>query len=233
MLDKSKHASQVRRLLRILDADALKATVSTATKGKVEVTSEIAAIDVILKYTPDLEKLFSYQRITSDVLFKYLSQLQVKNKKIELTRRTKKHEMVSIIKGIWKKNAVESQTPKKNKKIFRSQVIFSRENPEPGCVTSISEHDHNILCIQYMADSLQDYSGSEISEVSSDYSDEDIGTTSSEGAYVFEELEEEYHGLMVVGPYMHKPDAVDVVKVVPNQPDMEWRRGRDPKRLNG
>jgi len=83
-----------------------------------------------------------------------------------------------------------------------------------------------------MADSLQDYSGSEISEVSSDYSDEDIGTTSSEGAYVFEELEEEeeYQGLMVVGPYMHEPDAVDVVEVVPNQPDMEWRR--DPKRLN-
>lgn len=121
MLDKSKHASQVRRLLRILDADALKATVSTATKGKVEVTSEIAAIDVILKYTPDLEKLFSYQRITSDVLFKYLSQLQVKNKKIELTRRTKKHEMVSIIKDIWKKNAVETQTPKKNKKVDGAQ----------------------------------------------------------------------------------------------------------------
>ena len=61
-----------------------------------------------------------------------------------------------------------------------------------------------------MADSLQDYSGS---EVSSDYSDE---------AYVFEELEEEeYQGLMVVGPYMHEPDAVDVVEVVPNQPDME------------
>jgi len=79
-----------------------------------------------------------------------------------------------------------------------------------------------------MADSLQDYSGS---EVSSDYSDEDIGISSSEGAYVFEELEEEeYQGLMVVGPYMHEPDAVDVVEVVPNQPDMEWRR--DPKRLN-
>ncbi|ROT67980.1 hypothetical protein C7M84_013927, partial [Penaeus vannamei] len=81
-----------------------------------------------------------------------------------------------------------------------------------------------------MADSLRDYSGIEISEVSSGYSDEDIGATSSEGAYVFEELEEEYQGLMVVGPYMHEPDAVDVVEVVPNQPDMEWRR--DPKRLN-
>ena len=82
-----------------------------------------------------------------------------------------------------------------------------------------------------MADSLQDYSGSEISEVSQDYSDEDIGATSSEGAYVFEELEEEeYQGLMVVGPYMHEPDAVDVVEVVPNQPDMEWHWG--PKRLN-
>lgn len=71
-----------------------------------------------------------------------------------------------------------------------------------------------------MADLLQDYSSSEISEVSSDYSSEDIGTT-SEGVYVFEELEEEeYQGLMVVGQYMHKPDTMDVVKVVPNQPDM-------------
>lgn len=82
-----------------------------------------------------------------------------------------------------------------------------------------------------MADSLQDYSSSKISEVSSDYSNEDIGTTSSKGAYVFKELEEEeYQGLMVAGPYMHEPDAVDVVEVVPNQPDMEWRW--DPKRLN-
>ncbi|ROT64988.1 putative arylsulfatase D [Penaeus vannamei] len=72
--------------------------------------------------------------------------------------------------------------------------------------------------------------GSEISEVSSDYSNENIGITSSEGAYVFEELEEEeFQGLMVVGPYMHEPDDADV-EVVPNQPDMEWRR--DPKRLN-
>ncbi|ROT82357.1 hypothetical protein C7M84_024469 [Penaeus vannamei] len=58
-----------------------------------------------------------------------------------------------------------------------------------------------------------------------------VYTDVREGAYVFEELEEEeYQGLMVVGPYMHEPDAVDVVEVVPNQPDMEWRR--DPKRLN-
>ena len=83
-----------------------------------------------------------------------------------------------------------------------------------------------------MAESQQDYSDTEISEVSSDYSDEDIGISSSQGAYVFEELEEEeeYQGLMVAGPYMHEPDAVDVVEVVPNQLDMEWRR--DPKRMN-
>ncbi|XP_069999390.1 uncharacterized protein [Penaeus vannamei] len=69
-----------------------------------------------------------------------------------------------------------------------------------------------------MADSLQDYSGSGISEVSSDYSDENNGTTSSENAYVFEDLEgeEEYQGLMVVGPYMHAPTLTR----------------RDPKRLN-
>ena len=109
---------------------------------------------------------------------------------------------------------------------FPKQVIFSRENPEPGCVTSILEHDHSILCIQYIVQHGRLYKTTAAvkSVVSLDYSDEDIGTTSSEGAYVFEELkEEEYQGLMVAGPYMHEPDAVDIVEVVLSRLH-PWRR---------
>ena len=79
-----------------------------------------------------------------------------------------------------------------------------------------------------MADRLQNIQSTEENNEDSDVSS--MSETSSDGYLVFEELEEEEEQvLMVVGPYMHEPDAVDATAVPPQRPDMEWRL--DPRRL--
>ncbi|XP_069999835.1 uncharacterized protein [Penaeus vannamei] len=115
MLYDSKYASQVRKFLRDLKINDLEVTASTAIKGNAE--AKTRAIDTILRNTDDLDRLFSYRRITTDILFDYLIKLKGKNRKIELSRKTKREEIISIIKGIWNENEDERQKPKKRPKL--------------------------------------------------------------------------------------------------------------------
>lgn len=146
MLLKSKHASQVRGLLQDLDYDDLNSIVSASTNGKIEATTKKEAIDIILMNTSDLGRFFAYRRITCDVLFKYLNKLQAKNKKIELPMRTRKAEMILIIKDFWNENLHEAQSPVVNENLHEAQRPVVRpkqtvtERASPINITNVFNH---------------------------------------------------------------------------------------------
>ncbi|XP_069999829.1 uncharacterized protein [Penaeus vannamei] len=149
MLLKSKHASQVRGLLQDLDYDDLNSIVSASTNGKIEATTKKEAIDIILMNTSDLGRFFAYRRITCDVLFKYLNKLQAKNKKIELPMRTRKAEMILIIKDFWVKCVNKNrQKRKKYKKRKNSPKLpigpASQKQKENDLVNDIKQIEINV-----------------------------------------------------------------------------------------
>lgn len=59
------------------------------------------AIDAILIHTADLGRLFSYRRLTSQILFNYLNNLQMKNKCLLLPTKASRTEMILTIKDYW------------------------------------------------------------------------------------------------------------------------------------
>nr|XP_027212584.1 uncharacterized protein LOC113805733 [Penaeus vannamei]XP_027212585.1 uncharacterized protein LOC113805733 [Penaeus vannamei]XP_027212586.1 uncharacterized protein LOC113805733 [Penaeus vannamei]XP_027212587.1 uncharacterized protein LOC113805733 [Penaeus vannamei]XP_027212588.1 uncharacterized protein LOC113805733 [Penaeus vannamei] len=141
MLYDSKYASQVRKFLRDLKINDLEVTASTAIKGNAE--AKTRAIDTILRNTDDLDRLFSYRRITTDILFDYLIKLKGKNRKIELSRKTKREEIISIIKGIWNENEDERQKPKKNKNEDEGQSPKKRPKLDPGKTSPHTQLDRS------------------------------------------------------------------------------------------
>ncbi|XP_063596750.1 uncharacterized protein C3orf38 homolog isoform X2 [Penaeus indicus] len=124
MLYKSPYASQVRRFLQDLDFEVLKSIASTATERKIEVTTKKEAIDVILLHTSDLERFFSYRRLTSDIFYKYLFTLQMKDRKSVIPMKSSRTEMIFTIKDLWSKDVGKAQTPLNNR-----QTVYAVERP--------------------------------------------------------------------------------------------------------
>ncbi|XP_063596749.1 uncharacterized protein LOC134773463 isoform X1 [Penaeus indicus] len=127
MLYKSPYASQVRRFLQDLDFEVLKSIASTATERKIEVTTKKEAIDVILLHTSDLERFFSYRRLTSDIFYKYLFTLQMKDRKSVIPMKSSRTEMIFTIKDLWvkcvKRNRQKKRKGKKRKNLQKLPIL--------------------------------------------------------------------------------------------------------------
>ncbi|XP_047485488.1 uncharacterized protein LOC125036709 [Penaeus chinensis] len=126
MLYKSPYASQVRRFLQDLDFEVLQSIASTATDRKIEVSSNKEAIDVILLHTRDLDRFFSYRRLTAEIFSKYLIMLQMRNKKLEIPMKSSRMEMIFTIKDLWVKcvnrNRQKKRKDKKRKNLQKLPV---------------------------------------------------------------------------------------------------------------
>lgn len=92
----SQYASGIKDLLRGLDEDNLKALANTACNNRLRGVDSKGHVEIILRCTDSLEKLFTYQRITSQLLRDYLYK---RNQTIcaEDSRR----KMIDSVKNMW------------------------------------------------------------------------------------------------------------------------------------
>ncbi|MPC36613.1 uncharacterized protein E2C01_030077 [Portunus trituberculatus] len=97
-LKQSPYASGITELLLTLDSSHLYQLASTATNQHLIADSKKEAVDIILRYTENLERFFSYKRITCQVLFDYLHK-----KKVPLRVGESKQEMIQRVKKEWEK----------------------------------------------------------------------------------------------------------------------------------
>ncbi|KAG7168876.1 uncharacterized protein C3orf38 homolog [Homarus americanus] len=122
-LAKSPFVVQIKELLQLLDAEALLALARTATNNRILPLNAKEAIEIILLHTPDLGRLFSYRRITSQVLFTYLH-----DKKVSSAGFSNKNQLMLAIQDLWAKQS--------NKDVVSEHVTVKRRatsSPESKC----------------------------------------------------------------------------------------------------
>lgn len=112
----SQHAKEIKKILEVLDKDSLKATASTACKGRFP--GSMGHVEVILRTTIDLDKFFGYQRITGPVLRIYLQK-----KKVRLDTRLLKKDLILKVKQLW---GIEDNT--------KTDVDSARDDQREGTV---------------------------------------------------------------------------------------------------
>lgn len=100
----SQYASHVEELLNGLDDDKLKATGSTACNGRYEGANREENVVIILRYTKDLDRLFSYQKITGQFLRDYLYK-----KGLPINQEEHKQQLVERVKQEWGKSRVQQE----------------------------------------------------------------------------------------------------------------------------
>lgn len=97
-LKRSPYAAGITELLQMLDSSQLHQLAGTATNQHVIASNNKEAVDIILRYTENLERFFSYRRITCQLLFDYLHK-----KKVSFRSGESKQEMIVKVKELWDK----------------------------------------------------------------------------------------------------------------------------------
>ncbi|XP_071524330.1 uncharacterized protein C3orf38 homolog isoform X2 [Panulirus ornatus] len=123
ILKDSPFADNVRELLRTLDSEALLAMARTSSNNRILPLSSDEAIEIILIHTPDLGRLFSYRRMTAQVLFLYLHK-----KDVGIVGYASKHQLIMAVQEVWMKQRDKMRVPE-NSAIKRK----ASSEPEATC----------------------------------------------------------------------------------------------------
>ncbi|KAK4299737.1 hypothetical protein Pmani_028006 [Petrolisthes manimaculis] len=99
-LAKSPQAAGIRQLLQKMEKEDVVALARTASNNRVVAENAKEAVDIILTFTPDLGRFFSYRRITSQALFEYLFR-----ENVVVDCQSSKMQLIAAVQDFWEKNA--------------------------------------------------------------------------------------------------------------------------------
>ncbi|KAK3871764.1 hypothetical protein Pcinc_023109 [Petrolisthes cinctipes] len=154
-LAKSPQAAGIRQLLQKMEKEDVVAVARTASNNRIVPENAKEAVDIILTFTPDLGRFFSYRRVKSQALFEYLF-----SKKVVVDCQSSKMQLIAAVQDLWDKNA-----PKKTRTNHEDRKCTGSSSPVQANIELAVSNNITINIGEYLRTTGKENLGSSKDEV--------------------------------------------------------------------
>lgn len=120
----SKLKSTAEEFLQEFSNEDLSSLAKTATSNRITPETKSEAVDAILLHTPNVKRLLSYRRVTTQKIFQYLHK-----KKVPIAGDASRMQVIDTVEILWK-GSEENDEVTHNKKRSSESAVIEKANEE-------------------------------------------------------------------------------------------------------